>query len=99
MANPFEEATKSNATGYAFNRGGSHKWKYSGRAVLTPEVFKVHTVEERREQFLKDNGGLFPGMSGRADDYVLVVIGDYSNVFGWPLMFFPKDEPMLLSEG
>lgn len=82
-----------NATFFAFKTGGSHKWAYSGRGYLSRDVFGVHTVAERREQMLRDNGGLFPGMSGRADDYALVIIGDEELEYGWPLMFYPDNVP------
>lgn len=84
--------TELNASFYAFKNSPSLKWGYSGRGLLSIRVFGVHTMDERREQILKDNGGCFPGMSGRADDYYLVVIGDEGIDHGWPLMFPPKEK-------
>lgn len=80
---------RENASFYAFKNSPSLKWGYSGRGYLSKEVFGVHTIEERREQMLRDNEGNFPGMSGRADHYYLVVIGDEGIDHGWPLLFPP----------
>jgi hypothetical protein len=82
----------NNATFYAFKDSPSMKWGYSGRGHLSREVFGVHDMDTRREMILADNDGCFPGMSTRADDYYLVVIGDEGNDHGWPLMFPPKEK-------
>jgi hypothetical protein len=81
---------KKNAKFLAFKNSPSFKYGYEGRGYLSEEVFRVHTMEERREMILRDNNGCFPGMSTRADDHYLVVIGDEENDHGWPLMFPPK---------
>lgn len=78
-----------NATFYTFSTGGSHKWRYEGRGFLSEDVFRVHTIEQRREQLLKDNGGKCPGMSTAGTDMVIVVIGDKDVEWGWPLMMYP----------
>jgi hypothetical protein len=80
---------EANATFFTFNVGGSNKWKYDGRGYLSPEVFQVHTVPERREQILKDNGGKLPGLSTAGRDMIWVVIGDKENDHGWPLLLYP----------
>ena len=84
--------TQANATFYSFKGWTpSYKWGYSGRGYLSPEVFRVHTMNGRREILLRDNDGKWPGMSTSADEYYLVVIGDEGNVHGWPLMFPPRE--------
>ena len=81
---------RKNATFYTFSAGGSHKWWYEGRGHLSAEVFGAHTIAERREQILRDNDGLCPGMSSAGSDMVIVVIADDDVDWGWPLMLYPE---------
>jgi hypothetical protein len=83
----------TNATFFAFRVGGSYKWGYQGRGRLTGDVFGVMTMKERREQILRDNGGCCPGMSTRADEYIIVAIGDEDVGWGWPLLLYPGEKP------
>jgi hypothetical protein len=80
--------TDENATFHSFKPSG--KWRASARGVLTPDVFATSDRAERRERIVRANGGKFPGLSGRDDDLVYVVIADEEVEFGYPLMLFPS---------
>ena len=75
--------TRENASFYMFKASG--KWAYSGRGHLSEHVFKVFSNVDMRAQILNDNDEQMPGISGNGDSYNVVVIGDDSLPYGWPL--------------
>jgi hypothetical protein len=80
---------ENNATFYTFKDSG--KWSYEGRGYLSDAVFReCFSGHARREQILKDNGGLCPGMSTAGRDLIMVVIPDESHDTGFPLLLHPE---------
>lgn len=76
-------STRENASFYMFKTSG--KWAYSGRGHLSEHVFKVFSNVDMRAQILNDNNEQMPGINSNGDGYNVVVIGDESLPYGWPL--------------
>lgn len=77
-------ARKHNAIFHAFRQSG--KWYSSSPGYLSPIVYEPHTLEARRRQILRDNGGRYPGLIGCGSEFIYVVIPDETVEFGFPLM-------------
>ena len=77
----------SNATFLSFRSSG--KWYTTGRGFLPENAFNCFEKNERRERIIEANNGKYPGLSGPGNDFILIIIGDESIDYGFPLMLFP----------
>ena len=66
----------------------SGKWYATGRARLdTKKLFReTHGSTERRAELLRQCGGACPGLSGRGDSFVIVLIPHDDAEYGFPVM-------------
>jgi hypothetical protein len=77
-----------NAIFHCFKTSG--KWYAGDYGNLSKETFEVFSNRERREELLKSNNGNFPGIGGRGEEFIFVVIPNEEVEFGFPLMLFPE---------
>lgn len=81
------EQQPANASFIAFKQTG--KFHSMGRGVMSAEVYTTHQ-RLRIDKVIELNGGKWPGLSTRGDDFHRVVITD--NPPGGPPQLFPAEE-------
>lgn len=90
-------AVKNNATFYCFKRSG--KWYTTERGNVPKGVFEPYLHEgpdspasvNTRRKLLAANGGKMPGLSGKGEEFAVVVILDEDVDFGYPIHLNPLD--------
>lgn len=82
---------QENATFYYFKRSG--KYYAEGRGVLPETAFgcKIANQIERRQELLRVNNNKMPGLTTTASEFFVVVIGDETVDYGWPLHLDPVE--------